>query len=202
MVDYKSLYSLLQYGLASSWPHIFLMFILFFLVIIITVRAIWAIVEFNVNVSTHILLHFYPLWCLGLQRLQRFDFLLCSYKMLNQNCWCWINVDSMLIQAVYLMGPIPTGLSLKGTNFFSRSKIFSITAHLYSGRVFSVRGAKARWKVVSLGKNGGKILPVFSTYTLIFRTIKVIRVITVFIRLLDWVFLQTNPKGLDRSYKI
>ena len=42
---------------------------MFFFVIIIIVQ----ICNFNITVSTQILLLYYPLWCPGLQRLQRFD---------------------------------------------------------------------------------------------------------------------------------
>ena len=47
-------------------------YFMFFFVIIITVQ----ICKFNITVSTQFLLLYYSLWCPGLQRLQRFDFMI------------------------------------------------------------------------------------------------------------------------------
>ena len=55
-------------GIAWFFFHFFF-FIFYVFVIIITVQ----ICKFNITVSTQILLLYYPLWCPGLQRLQRFD---------------------------------------------------------------------------------------------------------------------------------
>ena len=56
----------------SRESHDFFIFFMFFFVIIITVQ----ICKFNITVSTQFLLLYYSLWYPGLQRLQRFDFLL------------------------------------------------------------------------------------------------------------------------------
>ena len=58
----------------------------FFFVIIITVQ----ICKFNITVSTQILLLYYPLWCPGLQRLQRSDFwigIVACIDMLRGKYW-------------------------------------------------------------------------------------------------------------------
>ena len=57
-----------------------------FFVIIITVQ----ICKFNITVSTQFLLLNYSLWCPGLQRLQRFDFITCYRRL-------YVDIPSLLV---------------------------------------------------------------------------------------------------------
>ena len=68
LVDFESMYP----GFESRESHEFFIIIFFYVfVIIITVQ----ISKFNITISAQILLLYYPLWCPGLQRLHRFDYI-------------------------------------------------------------------------------------------------------------------------------
>ena len=82
-MDFKPMYPGFE-SLESYEFFFFIIFLLFFLCffVIITVQ----ICKFNITVSTQILLLYLPLWCPGLQRLQRFEFLI-RFELYN-----WVKV--------------------------------------------------------------------------------------------------------------
>ena len=78
--------------------YYFFLFFMFF-VIIITVQ----ICKFNITVFTEILLLYYPLWCPGLQRLQRFDLLWWKGKpILLQNYARLISIFKVTLEKIPL----------------------------------------------------------------------------------------------------
>ena len=56
--DFKSVYPFFQYGSASSWPHIFFLFI-YLLLFFVAFLSFLLQCEFNINVCTQILLHIF-----------------------------------------------------------------------------------------------------------------------------------------------
>ena len=73
LVDFESMCPGFESRESSDFFYFFFIYLFFyaFFVIIITVQ----ICKFNITVSSQFLLLYYSLWCPGLQRLQRFDYI-------------------------------------------------------------------------------------------------------------------------------